>query len=126
MSNPILIANSALMVTDAGRGTTPECSSRFKRGDVVRVRNMEAVRHMPRRAIVAAVVPPNFSPDWALADLLGEPRPLMATKPYYGVSYILVNQGDKTPYLVKEKYLMPSGWPPVEIGSVARETEAGQ
>ena len=116
MSNPIL------MVTHAGRGETPECPEAvFKRGDVVRVRNTQTLRDFPREAVVAAVVPPNFAPEYALADLLGENRPLMISEPRRHISYILVNEGDPKPYLLSEHHLLPSGKPPVEIGSVTLE-----
>jgi hypothetical protein len=121
MSNSIVIARNALMVTDLGYGTAPDCLSLFKPGDVVKIRNMEILKGFPRQAIVAAVVPPHFPPSHALADLLDEPRPLASTKPTHHVSYILVNEGDRKPYLAKEKYLLRTELPPVELGRVRRE-----
>lgn len=119
MSNPIL------MVMHAGHGETPPCDSAiFKRGDIVKVRNTKALRTFPREAIVAVAIPPGFSPDWALADLVGEPRPALAQVGARGVTYILVNEGDKKPYLAREKDLLSSGKPPIEIGTVKREEAA--
>lgn len=120
MSGPILI------VKDAGKGVTPPCpDAKFGKGDVVRVRNTKALAHFPREAVVASVVPPKFPADYALADLLDEPRPLMIRAPKRVVTYILVNEGDLTPYLANERDLLPSGKPPVEIGLFARAPGAG-
>lgn len=110
-----------IFVHDAGRGTTPPCpEAQFQRGTVVRVRNRKALSHFPREAVVAAVVPAGFAADYALADLLDEPRPLMIRKPKRVVTYILVNEGDPKPYLASDADLLPSGKPPVEIGGFAR------
>ena len=117
MGNPILLVN------DAGYGDTPPCGiAAYQCGDVVKIRNTKALRHFPREAIVAAVIPPGFSPDYALADLVGEARPMMCQVGARGVTYILVNEGDPKPYLAKERDLAPSGKPAVEIGSVTRAT----
>lgn len=111
-----------IIVHDAGYGTTPECpEARFKRGDVVKVRNTKALAHFPREAIVAVAVPPGFPGEYALADLLSRPRPLMITRPKRVMSYILVNEGDLRPYLARESDLLPSGKPSVEIGSFQRD-----
>jgi hypothetical protein len=107
------------------RGETPPCpQSKFKRGDVVRVRNTKALANFPREAVVAVAIPPGFSPDHALADLVCEPRPLMAQIGARTVNYILIRENDPTPYLARERDLLPSGKPPVEIGKPRRETEA--
>lgn len=117
-----MTGNPILVLTNAGRGETPPCPAAcFKRGDVVRVRNRRYLAHFPREAIVAVAVPPGFPPEYALADLLGEVRPLMITAPSRAIKYILVVEGDRTPYLVRERDLLPSGKPPVEIGVIARE-----
>lgn len=116
------MANPLLLVKDAGYGETPPCpEAAYKRGDVVRVRRAKALAAFPPEAVVAAVIPPGFSPDWALADLLGEPRPALAQVGARVVTYILVNEGDPKPYLARERDLLPSEKPPVEIGSVQRE-----
>jgi hypothetical protein len=107
------------------RGETPPCPcAKFKRGDIVRVRNTKALAHFPREAVVAVAIPPGFSPDYALADLVGEPRPLMCQVGSRAVTYILVREGDPKPYLARESGLLPSGKDPVEIGAARRETEA--
>lgn len=103
------------------RGETPLCAeSKFKKGDVVKVRNTKALARFPREAIVAVTVPPGFSPDHALADLVGEPRPLMAQVGSRSITYLLVCENDPKPYLARERDLLPSGKPPVEIGTVKR------
>ena len=110
-----------IIVRDAGRGVTPPVpEAKFKRGDVVKVRNTKALAHFPREAVVAVAVPPNFPPDYALADLMGEPRPLMHQSGKRTITYILVNEGDLTPYLASEKDIRESGKPPVEVGSFSR------
>lgn len=104
------------------RGETPPCAgAKFKRGDVVKIRNTAGLRHFPREAVVAAVIPPGFSPDHALADLVGKPRPMMAQVGRRVVTYILVRENDPKPYLVRERDILPSGKEPVEIGAVKRE-----
>jgi hypothetical protein len=106
-------------------GETPSCpQAKFKRGDIVKVRNTKFLSHFPREAVVAVAIPPKFSPDHALADLVGEPRPLMAQVGSRLVTYILVRENDPRPYIARERDLLPSGKPPVEIGQVRRETEA--
>lgn len=118
MNNPILF------IKDAGHGETPPCPDAiFKRGDVVKVRNSKALAHFPREAIVLVAIPPAFSPDWALADLLGEARPAMASVGRSVVTYVLCKEGDPKPYLALEKDLTPTG-KTVEIGSIKREGAA--
>jgi hypothetical protein len=116
MNNPILL------IKDAGHGETPPCPDAiFRRGDVVKVRDTPRLASFPREAVVAVAIPPDFSSDWALADLLGEPRPLMIYDPGASdVRYILVNEGDRRPYIAREKDLTPTG-KSVEIGSIRRE-----
>jgi hypothetical protein len=117
MVNPILLVN------DAGHGETPKCGSAvFKPGDVVKVSRARATAHMPAEAVVLVAVPPGFPGEYALADLLGEARPLMITKTTGHIRYILVNEGDPTPYIAPESALRPSGKEPVEIGEVRRES----
>jgi hypothetical protein len=120
--------NPILLVTNAGRGETPPCEGAiFKRGDVVTLRRRRRLSHLPSEAVVAVAIPPHFPPEYALADLLGEPRPLMITRGLRCISYILVNDGDPKPYHLRERDLLPTGKPPVEIGSIQREgpEEAG-
>lgn len=119
MNNPILL------VQHAGYGETPECpEASFKRGDVVKVSRRQGMAQFPREAIIAVAVPRGFSPDWALADLVGEPRPAMAQVGARVVTYILVAEGDGTPYLARERDIRASGKPPVEIGSIKRAGSA--
>ncbi|MBI1213635.1 MAG: hypothetical protein GC190_19425 [Alphaproteobacteria bacterium] len=103
-------------------GETPSCpDAKFKRGSIVKVRRNKAVGHFPPELIVLAVIPPGFSPDDALADLVGEPRPFMKRAGVKVVTYILCDAGDTKPYLCRERELLPSGKPAVEIGTVSRE-----
>ena len=106
------------------RGETPSCAeAKFKRGDVVKVRNTKALANFPREAVVAVAIPPGFSPDHALADLVGKPRPLMAQVGARSITYVLVRENDPKPYLARERDLLSSGKPPVEIGTVKMEAE---
>lgn len=92
------------------RGTTPPCpEALFKKNDVVHLRKRKHFAHLPKIAAIAAVVPPGFSPDWALADLRGAPRPLMCQVGSRHVTYIVGFEGNRTPYLFKERDLLPSG-----------------
>ena len=119
------MANPILVIMNAGRGTTPPCdAAKFKSGDVVKVRNTKALAHFPREAIVLAVVPPGFSASYALADLLGQPRPLMIQRELRCVSYLIGVENDTTPYHARESSLLPSGKPPVTIGAVRPERES--
>lgn len=117
-----LIGGGQVLQMQGQRGETPPSpDAKFKRGDVVKVRNTKALAHFPREAVVIAVIPPNFPPDWALADLLGKPRPLMHQVGKNRVTYILVQENDRTPYRADDRHILPSGKPPVEIGSVSEE-----
>jgi hypothetical protein len=66
-------------------------------------------------------VPSGFPADYALADLVDEPRPLMVRAARTCISYVLANEGDPKPYLARENDLLPSGKPPVEIGTIRRQ-----
>lgn len=115
------MGNPLLLVKDRGHGETPPCpQAKFSRGDVVKVRNTKALKHFPREAVVAVAIPPRFSPDDALADLLAEPRPVMTQVGSRAITYILVVEGDPKPYLARERDLLESDKPPVEIGSIKR------
>jgi hypothetical protein len=103
------------------RGETPHCpEARFKRGDIVKVRRNQAVGHFPAELIVLVAVPPGFSPDDAVSDLLGEPRKLMKRLGQRAITYILCQEGSPEIYHCPERHLLPSGKQPVEIGSVSR------
>lgn len=116
--------NRPLLILNRGRGETPPCpKAKFKRGDVVKVRRNKRVGHFPAELVVLVPVPPGFSPDDALADALGEPRPVMTQVGSRGITYILCREGDHKPYHCNERDLLPSGKEPVEIGTARRETE---
>lgn len=118
MNNPVLF------IKDAGHGETPPCPDAiFKCGDVVKVRNTKRLSHFPREAIILVAIPTKFSPDWAQADLLNQPRPVMAQVGSLVVTYLIVKEGDHQLYLAHEKDLTPTG-KVVEIGSVKREGAA--
>lgn len=112
----ILGPNGQISTLQGPRGTTPECpEALFKKNDVVRLRNKKHLYGLPRVGAVAAVIPKGFSPDWAMADLHGKPRPLMCQVGARSVTYIIGFEGIRTPYLFKECDLRPSGLPPAEI-----------
>lgn len=116
-----LIGAGKIMAIQGQRGETPPCAeAKFKRGDIVKVRNTKSLAAFPREAVVAVAIPPQFSPDWALADLVGEPRPLMCQVGARGITYILVKQDDPRPYLARERDLLTSDKEPIEIGAVSR------
>lgn len=119
MTNPVLV------IKDAGRGETPSCEAAvYHPGDVVKVRNTRALAHFPRELVVLKAIPPGFPAAYALADLVGDVRPLMITAPKRCISYILCRDGDTTPYVAREKDLQPSGKPPFEIGTIRSEGSA--
>lgn len=102
------------------RGETPPCpEARFKRGEVVKVRRNKAVGHFPPELIVLVAIPPGFSPDDAMADLVGKPRPLMKQVGSRSITYILCRENDQTPYHCPERHLLPSGKEPFEIGDIS-------
>jgi hypothetical protein len=105
-------------------GTTPLCpEAKFKRGDVVRVRRNKAVGHFPPELVVLVAIPPDFSPDDAMADLLGKPRPFMKQAGSRRIKYILARENDATPYCCGERDLLPSGKGPVDIGTVSEDAK---
>ena len=121
MNEAFLIGGGKLHRIVGERGETPPCpEAKFKRGDVVKVRRNQAVGHFPPEMIVLVAIPPGFSPDDAMADLFGEPRPLMKQVGRRGVTYILCAENDPAAYTSRERDLLPSGKEPVEIGTVRR------
>ena len=117
----VILGNPPLLILNRGRGETPPCpQAKFKRGDVVKVRRNKAVGHFPPELVVLVAVPPGFSPDDALADLLGEPRQVMTQVGQRSVSYILCREGDQKPYHCRERDLLRSGKEPIEIGTISR------
>src|ERR1700688_1990850 len=104
------------------RGETPPCpDAKFKRGDIVKVRRNKTVGHFPSELVVLVAIPPGFSPDDAIADLLGKPRPLMKQVGSRRIRYILCRESDTTPYCCGEHDILPSGKEPIEIGTVSAE-----
>jgi hypothetical protein len=125
MHEAFLIGGGKVHRLSGQRGETPPCpEAKFKRGDVVKVRRNGAVGHFPAELVVLVAIPPGFSPDDALADLVGEPRPLMKQVGSRRIKYLLGREGDPTPYHCGERDILPSGKPPVEVGAARRETEA--
>jgi hypothetical protein len=111
-----LIGNGEITRIEGSRGVTPECpEALFKLRETIRVRRLSHLRHLPEIGAVVAIVPPGFSPDWAWADLCGRPRPLMHQVPSRHISYIVAFENDKTPHLLREKYLRKSDLPPADV-----------
>lgn len=102
------------------RGATPPCpEARFKRGEVVKRRKVKPLIMFPDEFIIAVAIPPGFSPDYALADLVGKPRPFMVRLGDRSITYLCVREDDNGSYLIKERYLLPTGKPSVEIGIIS-------
>jgi hypothetical protein len=108
--------NPVLLVQNAGYGETPPCpQALFRARSVVRLRRRKHLAHLPEKGAVAAVVPPGFPADYALADLRKEPRPLMVTRERRAVTYIVLFEGNPTPHLLRESDLLPTDEPLAEI-----------
>ena len=123
MSEAYLIGGGKIQRLTGCRGETPPCAdARFARGDVVRVRRNKAVGHLPSELVVLVAIPPGFSPDDALADLISAPRPLMKEVGSPSITYILCRENDPTAYLCRERNLLPSGKDPVDIGTISVTT----
>ena len=119
MSEAFLIGGGRVHRITGERGETPPCPrAKFKRGDVVRIRRNRTVGHFPPELVVLIAVPPGFSPDDALADLVGNPRPLMKQVGRRKITYILCREGDTAAYLCAEADMLPSGKEPREIGAI--------
>lgn len=86
----------------------PECPrALYESGDVVRLRKNKAVGHFPRELVVLLAIPPGFSHDDALADLMGLPRPLLSRRGYKGISYLLAESSSRRDvYSVREKNIL--------------------
>lgn len=103
MGNPILL------VTNAGHGETPDCpEAEFEVGEVVIYRG-------ERDCVVAAIVPPGFPPEYALADAQGKARPLMISECSRFPRYIVGRQNDRRPYLAFAAQLKSQGEAPATI-----------
>jgi hypothetical protein len=121
-----LIGNGKIERIEGRRGTTPACpGARFKKGDVVQPRKLKALAHFPKRLVVLVPVPPGFSPDDALADLMDRPRPLMKQVGSKGITYLAcdipseVGSVSQT-YLCKEGHLFSAPIDHIEIGVIHR------
>jgi len=115
------VSNPLLVMTNAGHGSTPPCDgAKFARGDVVKRRRRKHLAGFPEQLVVLVAVPPGFPGEYALADLLGEPRPLMITRPHRAITYILCREGDTKPYWLRESDLICTG-EKIEIGTISRE-----
>ncbi|HEY1806055.1 MAG TPA: hypothetical protein VGG45_16395 [Terracidiphilus sp.] len=124
MSEAFLIGGGKIHRLIGQRGETPECTgAKFKRGDIVKVRRNKRVGHFPDELIVLVAIPPGFSPDDALADLTGSPRPLMKRVGARSITYILCRKGDERPYFCSERDILPSGKESVEIGTISRSVD---
>lgn len=122
MNEAFLIGGGQIHTIHGKRGETPPCpEAEFKRGDVVKVSRRRGFEHIPAELIVLVAIPRDFSPDFALADLLSKPRPLMHQVGSRSISYILCRDGDLTPYHLKERDLRPSGKESVEVGTVSEQ-----
>lgn len=125
MSNPLLLGHAILMPTDAGRGETPPCpDAKFKPGNIVEVSRRKALADWPGEMVVLKAIPPGFPADYALADLVGEPRPLMIQAPRRCITYVCCEPDKEpaSPYVVKERDLRASDKQGFEIGTVSRQT----
>lgn len=122
MGEAFLIGGGNIHRITGERGETPPCpEAKFKRGDVVKVRRNRAVGHFPAEMVVLVAIPPGFSSDDAMADLLGEPRPLMKQVGSRSITYIVYGEEGGIHGHLAERHLLPSGKEPVEIGTVCRQ-----
>lgn len=120
MNEAYLIGNGQIHKLVGERGETPPCAeAKFKRGDIVKVRRNRRVGRFPEELVVLVAVPPGFSEDDALADLMGKRRPLMKRPGRRVIQYILCREGDRTPYCCAERDLRTSGKEPVDIGAIS-------
>lgn len=116
MSGAWLIGNGQVVRLRGEIGPTPpEPRALFKVNDVIKVRRLKHLRGLPEFGAIAAVVPIGYSPDWAWADLKGQPRPLMAEVGRRYVQYIVAFEGNLAPHLLREKYIVATDQPPAEI-----------
>ncbi len=120
-----LLLGHVIEIKDAGKGETPACTdAKFNPGDLVNVRRTKSLAEFPPEMIILKAVPAGFPTDYALADLVGEPRPLMIRAARRCIMYILceTDKEPATPYVVRESDLLPSGKPGFEIGTVSRQS----
>jgi hypothetical protein len=117
MSAFILGPNGQMSEIIGERGTTPShLAAKFKVNETALIRKRKHLGELRGRlCAIAAVIPPGFSPDWALADLRGAPRPLMCQVGARDVTYLVGFENDRRPWLIHERDLLPSGEPPANI-----------
>ncbi len=100
------LGHNTMLVNHAGYGVTPEClEAKFHTGQVLKAKGRKEF------CSVAAIVPPGFAADYALADLLKNPRPLMISRPLRCISYIVGFVGDPVPYVYRERNLKATAEP---------------
>ncbi len=115
-----LIGDGQISQITGPHGVTPECpEARFKKLDVVRVRRLKHLCHLPELGAIVAIVPPGFSPDHAWDDLCGRPRRLLHQVPSRIVRYLVAFEGDRAPYLLREAWLVATTEPAAEIAIAA-------
>jgi hypothetical protein len=106
----LLHSNGQMTRLEGQRGTTPPCpEARHQAEDVVRIRRRKHLRHLPEIGAVVVVIPPGFSPDWAMDDLWSKPRRLMCQVGARDVTYFIGFEGDRRPHLMHERDLLPTG-----------------
>ena len=99
-----------LLVLDAGHGETPVYPGALYRvGDVVRVRRLKHLRALPAVGVVAVVVPPDWPPEYALADATGNPRPLIISQPHRTLSYLVGFEGQPRAVHLRQTELRRTG-----------------
>lgn len=120
--NAFIFGNGEMRRIEGMVGETPPCpTAKYAPGDIVRIRRNMAVGHFPHELVVLVAVPPGFSPDHAIADLIGKPRPLMVRCGCRQISYILADpDGGTTPFHCRERDVLRAVGR-VEIGSIRGE-----
>lgn len=118
------MSNPTILVMNAGRGETPPCpQAKFRPGNMVRTRKLKWLREAAgRTGSIAAVVPPGFPPEYAIADAAGRARPLMISQERSFVQYIVAFAGDGRPWLIREKALLPTDLPDAPVAWSAQST----
>lgn len=118
--NAFIFGNGEVRRIEGAIGETPPCpAAKYAPGDVVLIRRNKSVGHFPERLVVLVAVPPGFSPDYAIADLLGKRRPLMVRAGVRCISYIMAElDGCDGSYSCPERHILRKVGS-VEIGSVS-------
>lgn len=112
-----LLSNSGMTEIIGPRGTTPEWpAALFAKGDVVRLRKLKHLSHLPEIGVVVATVPPGFSSDWVVDDLFSRPRRLMCVVAKKYLLYLVAFEGESFKMVfLKEKYLKKTDLPKADI-----------